>query len=88
LDERLDGRAFIAGDYSIADMACYPWIVPHERHGQSLDEFPNLKRWFRAIGQRPAVQRAYEVAKKINTKPTVTEESKSVLFGQGRRSAR
>lgn len=88
LDERLDSCAFIAGDYSIADMACYPWIVPHERHGQNLDEFPNLKRWFLAIAQRPAVQRAYEIAKTINTKATVTEESKSVLFGQGRRTAR
>ena len=86
-DERLAGRDFIAGEYSIADIACYPWIVPHERHGQHLDEFPNLKRWFRAIGQRPAVQRAYLIANKINTKPTVTEESKSVLFGQGRRPA-
>jgi GSH-dependent disulfide-bond oxidoreductase len=85
LDERLAGREFIAGDYSIADMASYPWIVPHERHGQNLDDFPNLKRWFMAIGQRPAVRRAYEVANKINTKPTVTEESRSVLFGQGRR---
>jgi len=85
LDERLDGREFIAGDYSIADMASYPWIVPHERHGQKLDEFPQLKRWFRAIGERRAVQRAYEIAKTINTKPTVNEESKSLLFGQGRR---
>ena len=88
LDERLAARSFIGGDYSIADMACYPWIVPHERHGQSLDDFPNLKRWFVAIEQRPAVQRAYEVAKKINTKPTVNEDSKSILFGQGRRTVR
>ena len=86
LDERLAGREFIAGDYSIADMASYPWIVPHERHGQNLDDFTNLKRWFLAIGQRPAVQRAYEIAKEINTAPTVNEQSKSVLFGQGRRS--
>ena len=88
LDERLDGREFIASDYSIADMASYPWIVPHERHGQKLDDFPNLKRWFMAIGQRPAVQRAYELANKINIKPTVNENSKSILFGQGRRTAR
>jgi GST-like protein len=59
-------------------MACYPWIVPHERHKQKLDEF---KRWFTVIQQRSAVQRAYELAKTINTKPTVTDESKSVLFG-------
>ena len=87
LDERLTGREFIAGDYSIADMASYPWIVPHERHGQNLDDFPNLKRWFLALGQRPAVQGAYEIAKKINEKPTVNEDSKSILFGQGRRAA-
>ena len=86
LDERLDSRDFIAGGYSIADMASYPWIVPHERHGQKLGDFPNLKRWFMAIEQRPAVQRAYDVAKKINTKPTVNEDSKSILFGQGRRT--
>ena len=86
LDGRLNGRDFIGGDYSIADMVSYPWIVPHERHGQNLDDFPNLKRWFMTIGQRPAVQRAYEVAKQINIKPTVNEDSKSILFGQGRRT--
>jgi len=85
LDERLEDREFIVGDYSIADIACYPWIVPHERHKQNLGEFANLKRWFAAIQQRPAVQRAYELAKTINTKPTVNEESKALLFGQGRR---
>lgn len=87
LDRRLAGREFIADDYSIADMACYPWIVPHERHKQKLDEFKNLHRWFTAIQQRPAVQRAYELAKTINTKPTVNHDSKSILFGQGRRTA-
>jgi len=87
LDERLEGREFIAGDYSIADMACYPWIVPHERHRQKLDEFPNLGRWFAAIKQRPAVQCAYAIAESINTKPTVNDASKSILFGQGRRTA-
>jgi len=87
LDEQLEDREFIAGEYSIADMACYPWIVPHERHKQKIDEFKNLKRWFTSIQQRPAVRRAYELAKTINTKPTVNQESKSILFGQGRRSA-
>ena len=87
LDERLEGREFIAGDYSIADMACYPWIVPHERHKQKLDEFPNLKRWFASIEQRSAVKRAYALAQTINTKPTVNQDSKSILFGQGRRKA-
>src|SRR6185295_8042672 len=62
LDQRLAGRDFIAGDFSIADMACYPWIVPHQAHGQSLDQFPNLKRWFAAVQARPAAQRAYAKA--------------------------
>jgi len=82
LDKRLADRAFVAGDYSIADMAAYPWIVPYERQGQKLEDFPNLKRWFDAIHERPAVKRAYALAKEINTQPTVSEESKKVLFGQ------
>ncbi len=88
LDERLADREFIAGAYSIADMAAYPWIVPYERHGQNLNDFSNLKRWFETIQRRNAVQRAYEVANTINTAATVTEESRSILFGQGRRSRR
>ena len=82
LDKRLSDREFVAGDYSIADMASYPWIVPYERQGQKLDDFPNVKRWFETIRARPAIMRAYELAKKINVQPTVSEESKSVLFGQ------
>jgi len=82
LDKRLADREFVAGDYSVADMASYPWIVPYERQGQKLDDFPNVKRWFETIRARPAIMRAYELAKKINVQPTVSEESKSVLFGQ------
>jgi GSH-dependent disulfide-bond oxidoreductase len=82
LDRRLADRPFVAGDYSIADMAAYPWVVPYERQGQRLEDFPNLKRWFDAIHERPAVKRAYALAKDINTQPTVSEESKKVLFGQ------
>ncbi|MBV5336389.1 glutathione S-transferase family protein, partial [bacterium] len=83
LNKRLEGRDFICGsDYTIADMACYPWIVPFERQGQNLDDFPNLKRWFAAIAARPATVRAYEKGAAVNTRPTVTEESKKVLFGQ------
>ena len=63
-------------------MAIYPWIVPFERQGQNLDDFPHLKRWFETMRQRPAVQRAYARAKDINTAPTVSEESKKILFGQ------
>jgi GSH-dependent disulfide-bond oxidoreductase len=82
LNKKLAGRDFIAGDYSIADMACYPWIVPYERQGQKLEDFPRLRRWFETIKARPATVRAYELAKSINTAPSVTEESKKILFGQ------
>lgn len=82
LDRQLEGREFVAGDYSIADMACYPWIVPHARQRQDLDDFPHLKRWFEAIGARPAVQRAYAVAAAVNTDPVVSERSRALLFGQ------
>ncbi len=82
LDKQLTGRDFIAGSYSIADMACYPWIVPHTRQGQNLDEFPQLKRWFDSIRQRPATERAYALAKEINPTPVMTDEAKRVLFGQ------
>jgi len=77
-----DGRAYIAGDYSIADMACYPWIVPHARQGQSLEDFPHLAAWYARIAARPATHRAYELAKTINVAPTVDAHSRSVLFGQ------
>ncbi|MBI5921199.1 MAG: glutathione S-transferase N-terminal domain-containing protein [Betaproteobacteria bacterium] len=82
LNKRLADREFIAGEYSIADMACYPWIVPYKRQRQDLADFPNLQRWFDAIKERPATRRAYEVAQKINTAPTVSEEAKRILFGQ------
>ncbi len=82
LNKKLKGRDFIAGEYSIADMACYPWIVPYERQGQKIDDFPDLKRWFEAIKARPATVRAYELAKSINTAPSITEESRKILFGQ------
>jgi GST-like protein len=83
LDRRLADRAFVAGsDYSIADMAIYPWIVPWKRQEQDLDALPNLRRWFETIRTRPATIRAYEIAEQINTQPTVSEESKAILFGQ------
>ena len=84
LDKRLADREFIAGEYSIADMACYPWIVPHERQQQNLEEFPHLKQWFERIGRRPAVQRAYALANRVNEGPVVTAESRRILFGQCR----
>jgi len=83
MNKRLADREFIAGPaYTIADMASYPWIVPHERQGQKLADFPHLKRWFDAIAARPATQRAYERGKAINTAQTVDEEARKILFGQ------
>jgi GSH-dependent disulfide-bond oxidoreductase len=86
LDKRLEGRDFILGkQYSIADMAAYPWIIP-ERQGQSLDDFPRLKRWHSTIRARPATVRAYARAKEINPAPRQphTEEERRILFGQDR----
>ena len=84
LNKRLKGRDFIVGkQYTIADMAAYPWIIP-DRQGQSMDDFPNLKRWHAAIRSRPATTRAYARAKEVNPQPTQirTEEERKILFGQ------
>ena len=81
LDRQLAGRDYIADQYSIADMASYPWIVSHERHKQNLDEFPNLKRWFYRIRERPACQRAY-VGVEMSYSRTISDEERKVLFGQ------
>jgi len=82
LDNRLQGRAFIAGDdYTIADMACYPWIVPWKRQQQNLDDFPALRRWFDTIRARPATVRAYDLAETFKSGP-MTDEARKILFGQ------
>jgi len=84
MDRRLADRAYLAGDYSIADILCYPWVLP-ARQSQDIDEFPNLKRWKAAIGERPAVMRAYEIAKQFSAKPVVSDdEARRVLFGQSK----
>jgi GSH-dependent disulfide-bond oxidoreductase len=67
LNQQLQDRPYITGDYSIADMAAYPWIVPYEPLQINLEEFPNLKRWFESIRKRPAVERAYAKAAAIST---------------------
>ena len=86
LDKRLTDREFIADDYSIADIASYPWVYKHPYLQLKLEDYPNLKRWFEAIEQRPAVARAYAIGAGINTTPTVTEESTKFLLGQNDRS--
>ncbi len=89
LDRRLGGRAFVAGaDYSIADMAIYPWIVPWELQKQDISDFPNLKRWFESVALRPATVRAYARAGEFTRPATLTEEAKKVLFGQTAASTR
>ncbi len=82
LDGHLANHKFIADTYSIADIACYPWIVPYEKQGQELEGFLNLKRWFYEIAAMPSVKRAYEKAEELNTAPSVDEASHKILFGQ------
>jgi GSH-dependent disulfide-bond oxidoreductase len=82
LDRRLKDHEYLADSYSIADMACYPWIILHERQQQNLADFPSLKRWYTAIQSRPAVIRAYEKGQPFKNRPTVTEAGKKILFGQ------
>lgn len=68
LNKRLEGREFIAGDYSIADMACFPWIAAYTRQQIKLEDFPNVKRWFETIHQRQATQNAYRISEQLNPK--------------------
>ena len=82
LNQRLADREFVAGNYSIADIAAYPWIVPHENQGQNLDDFPNLKRWFETIQARPATIRAYEKAEAFKNQAMDIEKSRTLLFNQ------
>jgi GST-like protein len=89
LDRRLAGREYVCGEYSIADMACWPWIVPHERQGQKLEDFPNLRRWYDKMKTRPGVQRGFEVGREIRDRVAsagVDAEAKRVLFGQKARA--
>lgn len=83
-----DGKNYICEDYSIADMAIYPWIVPHEKQLQKINDFPHLNAWFVRVQNRPATQRAYALAKTINLAPTVNEKSKALLFGQDAKSVK
>jgi len=89
LDKRLADHEFIAGEYSIADIACYPWIVPHKPHGQDLDDFPHVQRWFEAIAARPATIRAYaNTTDSYSRTEKMSDEERKVLFGQNSTSAK
>jgi GST-like protein len=84
LNTRLADRPYVAGDYSIADMASYPWVALHERQHQKIEDFPHVKRWLDAIKARPAVVRAYDKAKAVNPNAggIRTAEERAILFGQ------
>ncbi len=84
LDQRLAHHTYVGGDdYSIADMAIYPWIVPWEKQRQTLEEFPDLERWFEMVRARPAVRRAYSLVEEINPQAGVEmdEQARKHLFG-------
>ncbi len=78
LDKRLADRQYVAGAYSIADMAIYPWV---RQRIERVEGFANVERWVRAVADRPATIRAYEKGAAINTVPTITEDSKALLLG-------
>jgi GST-like protein len=84
MNKRLADRPFLAGEYSIADIASYPWVVPHERQHQNIADFPHLKKWLETIAARPAVKKAYEWTPKINPGHggIRTPEERAILFGQ------
>ena len=85
LDRRLSDRDYVAGDYSIADMAIWPWIIPAAQ-GQDINEFPNLKAWLERVGARPAVQKGRAVAEELRSNLTSSgkeaEAARRMLFGQ------
>jgi GST-like protein len=88
LEHRLEGREYILGDYSIADMASFPWVLISKPLGQVLDEFPNVARWRETIKQRPTVQRGIDLGKEWRRRAPPTEEERRILFNQTARTGR
>lgn len=84
LDRRLTGRQYICGDVSIADFACWPWIVPHQRHGQEIAKFANLHAWYERMKQRPGLRRGFDVGAEIRRASAAgpDAEARKILFGQ------
>ncbi len=82
LDRRLEGRDFVAGEYSIADMALYPWVKLLESYQQKRADFPRVAAWVDRLGARPAVARAMEVGSEHKKPGPLDEEAKKILFGQ------
>jgi GST-like protein len=89
MNKRLADRQFLAGDYSIADMACIGWVIPFRNQGQDLDDFPNLRAWFDRLHARPAVQRGIVVGKEERERQANLaddKEAQKILFGQRARA--
>ena len=85
LNGRLKGRDFVAQEYTIADMAIWPWVVPHRNQGIDLDDFPQVKAWFERMGQREAVQRGKALGEELR-RPQMGAQEQKVLFGQRARA--
>ena len=84
VDTRLADAEYLAGDYSIADMATYPWLRYHENQGQKLEDYPHLKRWYDALSERPAVQKGLAVLQEESRSPQQMDpQAKTLLFGAG-----
>ncbi len=81
MDRRLGDAEFLAEQYSIADMACWPWVRLHRYHGQQFEEFPNVKRWFDIISARPATQRGMQLLEEHRGGGQVGEQARDILFG-------
>lgn len=86
LERRLEDREFILGDYSVADMASWPWVLIAKALGQPLDELPNVSRWRQSVKQRPAVQRGVELGRELRDNKPPTEEERMILFSQKTRA--
>jgi GST-like protein len=82
MDVRLRDREYLGGEYSIADMACFPWIIPYRRFGFELDRFQNLRRWFDAIKSRETVQQGVNLGKGWRRDESRSEKARAVMFGQ------
>ena len=87
MDRVLDERDYLAGDYSIADMASFPWVTAYKRYEVDLDLFSNVRRWFDDIKSRPAVRKGIEVGKEVrNFGKGISKESLKTMFGQDAKS--
>ena len=84
MNKQLKDHAYLAGDYSIADIACYPWVRPYKNQGQDLAEFPALEAWFNRVGERPAVARAVHLGDEVRKQYNLAQdkEAQKIMFGQ------